>query len=115
MPTCKITSFLYETRFFQVMVQRIGGFRSRTRHLLKKNYRSRGKISIKRYLQTFEIGTRVRLKVEPAVHEGMYFPRYHNKAGTIKSKKGRCYEVEIKDLNKTKSLVIHPAHLTSLQ
>ena len=93
------------------MVQRKGGFRRKTRHKLKKNVRDKGKISIRRYSQVFNSGDRVILYAEPAVQKGMYFPRFHGKAGVVKSKKGKCYEVLISDGNKEKTLIVHPVHL----
>jgi len=97
------------------MAKRVGGMRRKTRSKLKKNIRERGKIRLSRYFQTFKESERVYLSAEPAVHEGMYFPRFHNKVGTIKRKKGRCYEVEIKDGKKLKMLIVHPAHLKKCQ
>lgn len=93
------------------MVQRIGGFRRKTRSKLKKNIKLKGKISLKRYFQSFEQGERVCLKAEPAVQKAMYFPRFHGLTGIIKSKRGKCYEVLIKDKGKEKTLIVHPIHL----
>jgi len=93
------------------MVQRAGSFRRKTRSKLRKNIKDRGKISIKNYLRSFKKGERVILKAEPAVQKGMYFPRYHGKSGLIKSKRGNCYEVLIKDGGKEKTLIVHPIHL----
>ena len=97
------------------MVQRVGGFRRKSRHKLSKNINDRGKISISRYLQKFNIGDRVNLSAEPAVQKGMYYPRFHGKTGQIKGKKGSCYEVLVKDGNKPKLLIIHPIHLIKCQ
>lgn len=66
------------------MAKRIGRFRRKTRHKLKKSIKERGKISISNYLQEFKPGDRVILKAEPAVQSGMYFPRFHGNAGIIK-------------------------------
>lgn len=93
------------------MVQRTGSFRRKTRSKLKKNIRKKGKISISKYFQKFQEKDKVRLNAEPAIQKGMYFPRFHNKTGVIKGKKGRCYEVQIKDGKKPKTLIIHPVHL----
>lgn len=92
-------------------MQRIGGFRRKTRHKLRKNVRDRGKTSIKKSLQKFDDGDRVYLKAEPAYQKGMYFPRYHGKSGVISGKQGICYYVRIKDHNKAKTLLVHPIHL----
>lgn len=93
------------------MVKRIGGMRRKSRYKLKKEKRRRGKISITRYFQSFEIGDRVYLTAEPAVQKGMYYPTFMGKTGTIKGKRGKCYEVSINDLGKQKTLIIHPVHL----
>ena len=93
------------------MTKRIGGFRRKTRSKLRKNLRERGKISLTRYLESFNINDKVRLLAEPAYQKAMYHPRFHNKYGVIKAKQGRCYRVEIKDGGKLKTFIIHPVHL----
>lgn len=93
------------------MVQRIGGFRRKTRHKLKKNVKNKGKISIKNYYQTFEEGDKVHLVAEPAVQDGMFFPRFQGKSGIVKNLRGKCYVVQIKDGNKKKEVIVHPIHL----
>jgi ribosomal protein L21E len=42
----------------------------------------------------------------------MYRPKFIGNIGTIKAKKGTCYEVEIIDISKKKVLIVHPIHLT---
>lgn len=96
------------------MVKRIGTFRTKTRHKFKKNIRERGKLSLSKYFQTFNDGEKVCLSVEPSVQKGIYFPRFMGKAGTIKRKNGTCYEVDIKDHNKQKTIIVHPVHLKRL-
>ena len=96
------------------MARRKGGSRRKTRSKLRRNAGERGKVSIRRYLQSFNTGDRVCLDMNPSVHRGMYFPRFHSAKGTVKDKKGECYIVEIKDKNKVKNLVIHPIHLARL-
>ena len=93
------------------MVKRIGGLRRKTRYKFRKEKRSRGKISMTRYFQSFNVGDRVYLGVEPSVQKGMYYPHFMGKSGIIKSKRGKCYEVTINDLGKEKTLIIHPVHL----
>jgi len=93
------------------MVTRIGGFRRRTRNKFRKHAKNKGKISLTRYFQEFKKGDIVHLGVEPAVQKGMYNPRFFGKSGTILEKRGRCYEVAIKDSGKEKVLIVHPVHL----
>lgn len=97
------------------MVQRIGGFRRKTRQKLSKPRRSKGKISVRNFFQTFEEGDKVVLNAEPAVQKGMYFPKFHGKTGIIKKKIGRCYKLLIKDGKKEKTLIVHPIHLKKIK
>ena len=96
------------------MVKRIGTSRRKTRHKFKKSLRTRGKLSLSRYFQSFEDGERVGLSVEPSVQSGIYYRRFVGLTGIVKRKNGRCYEVEIKDQNKAKMLIVHPVHLKKL-
>jgi len=93
------------------MVQRVGGFRRKTRHKLKKDMRDRGKINITKHMQSFTNGEQVVLKIDPAIHGGMPFPRFHGRAGIVIGARGKCYQVLIKDGNKDKMLLSHPGHL----
>ncbi|MBD3164675.1 50S ribosomal protein L21e [Candidatus Woesearchaeota archaeon] len=92
-------------------MKRIGRFRRKTRSKLSKHFRQKGKISLSKYFQEFKQGDKVRLDAEPAVHKGMYNPRFAGKQAVIRGKKGRCYEVIFDDNNKEKCLVVHPVHL----
>ena len=96
------------------MTKRIGGARRKTRHKLAKNVRERGKISLVKYFQEFKTGDKVCLVAEPSIQNGMYYPRFHGKAGTVTGKRGKCYEVAIKDVKMDKTVVVHPVHLKRL-
>lgn len=93
------------------MVKRIGSSMRKSRQKLSKNIREKSKVRISSFLQTFDNGDKVVLKVEPAYQKGQYFLRFHGKIGTIGSRTGTCYEVKIKDINKEKTLIVHPIHL----
>jgi len=93
------------------MTTRMDGFRKRTRQKFKKGQSQKGKVSIRTFLQKFAVGEKVNLSVEPGYQKGMYRPKYIGKTGTITAIKGTCYEVEIKDINKTKRLIVHRVHL----
>ena len=92
-------------------MKRVGGFRRKTRHKLAKSVREKGKISLTRFFQLFKIGDLVSLVAEPGVQKGMYNPRFHGKTGKVVEKKGKCYGVEIKDMKRTKKVIVHPIHL----
>jgi len=94
------------------MVKRLGTKQRKTRHKFLRYYREKGKISLSRYFQEFAQGDKVNLKINSAVQKGRFFPRFHGFTGTISGpKKGVCYEVTIKDGQKTKMLYVHPIHM----
>jgi len=97
------------------MVKRTGAGRRKSRHKLSKNAKDKGKISLTKYFQKFNIDDRVILKADPAVQKGMYHVTFHGKSGLIKTQKGACYEVEIKDGGKLKTVIVHPIHLKQNQ
>ena len=93
------------------MVQRTGGYRKKSRDKLSKHPRDQGKIATTRLLQLFEIGDRVIIKLEPAVHTAMPHPRYKGRTGVVTEKRGNSVIVTIKDGGKTKHLISAPVHL----
>jgi len=70
-----------------------------------------GKVKIRDYLQEFQLNDKVYLTMEPAVQKGQYNLRFYGSSGIVTAKKGKCYEVTIKDLNATKRVIVHPVHL----
>ncbi|MDD5417411.1 MAG: 50S ribosomal protein L21e [Candidatus Nanoarchaeia archaeon] len=93
------------------MVKRAKGGRQNTRHKLSKNYREKGKVSITKHVQTFNVGDKVLIKPEPSVQTGMPFRRFFGKVGVIMGKKGKAYEIEVKDYNMKKTIISLPVHL----
>lgn len=96
------------------MTKQQGGARKRTRHLLRKKPRDRGKVTITRLLQDFKPGENVSLQFEPTVQKGMPHSRYYGKIGKVIKKQGSAYLVEIKDRGKVKRLLAAPVHLKKL-
>jgi large subunit ribosomal protein L21e len=96
------------------MAKRIGSSKRKTRQIMRKHKNRKGKISFTAYFQKFNIGDTVALKCEPAVQKGMYFPRFHGKTAVVTGVKGKCYEVRIKDMDKEKTLIVHPVHLKKI-
>jgi len=87
------------------------GFRRGTRELLRKNPRQKGMAPLGRYLQDFEVGDRVDIIIDPSEHKAMPHSRFHGKTGLIVAKRGRCYEVKVKQLNMVKTIFASVAHL----
>ncbi len=93
------------------MVERRGGMRKKSRSKMTKGRSSRGKVSLTSAFTVYAPGAKVGLIAEPAVQNGMYHPKFYGLTGTVLSRVGKCYRVEITDVNKKKVLFIHPVHL----
>jgi len=88
------------------------GYRSKTRQKHRKNVRKRGLGSIEKYLIDYEVNDKVDIITDPSQHkQGMPHFRYHGRTGTIVGQRGRCYIVEVKLGNSTKTLIIGTEHL----
>lgn len=82
------------------------GLHARTRQKL-----SGGRFSIREALQDFKEGDPVRIKINPAIHRGMPCPRFQGLLGTVTSKRGRSFLVELKSGGKLKKVTSRPEHL----
>ncbi len=87
------------------------GTRTKTRNVLKKRARARGLSPITKGFQTFESGEKVNIVIDPSVHKGMPFSRFHGLTGVIIGPRGAAYEVSVKTGDKTKMVVARPEHL----
>ena len=80
----------------------------------RKRQREHGKIKLSRWFQEFKKGDRVAVIRELAVQPK--FPKkLQGRSGEVEGKRGNCYIVKIKDLNKEKTYIIHPVHLRGLR
>jgi len=86
------------------------GFRFKSRKKLRKKIREKG-IKISRALQTFDVGDRVHIDIDPAVHKGMPHPRFQGRTGVVLGKRGRAYLVRVLDRKSYKTLIVRPEHL----
>ena len=87
------------------------GYRSGTRHLLKKEPRQRGKLPLSKLLYEYQPNSRVVIKIDPSIHKGMPHRRYHGKVGTIIDKRGLSYVVSVTQGNAVKKILVRPEHL----
>jgi len=96
------------------MVKRIGRKLRKTRSIITRNHRTRGKIPLSIYFQELKTGDKVALIWNSSVHKGMYFRRFHGKVATVTGKRGFCYQVQVIDGSKKKNFNVHPIHLKKL-
>jgi large subunit ribosomal protein L21e len=93
------------------MVTRSKGIRSKSRYTLTKEHRERGMPPITHALRSFEAGTKVAIKINPSVHNGMPHPRFQGHTGKVVERRGDAYVVSIRDGGKLKTLIARPEHL----
>jgi large subunit ribosomal protein L21e len=87
------------------------GYRSGTRHLLKKGPREHGKLGLTKLLQEYQPGNRVMVRIDSSVQKGMPHRRFHGKTGIIIEKRGRSYVVSVPQGDAVKEIIVRPEHL----
>ncbi len=93
------------------MVKSSKGFRSRSRGTFTKKVRERGMPPVTRFLQTFEVGERVIVRIEPSDPHGQPHPRYQGRVCVVLGRVGRAYRIAFTDGHKPKELIANPIHL----
>jgi large subunit ribosomal protein L21e len=88
------------------------GYRRKTRYLLKRKPRERGKTGLSKVLREYEADEKVVIKLNPSVHKGMPHRRFHGKIGVIAEKRGRSYVVNVAQGNAIKEITVRPEHIT---
>ena len=87
------------------------GYRAKTRSLLKRKPRERGKTGLSKILYEYKPRKKVVVKIDPSVHKGMPHRRYHGKIGVITKKRGRAYIVNVMQGKAIKEIIVRPEHL----
>jgi large subunit ribosomal protein L21e len=87
------------------------GYRRKTRSLLRRNPRERGKIGLSKVLHEYEPDEKVVVKLDPSVHKGMPHRRYHGRIGVIVDKRGRSYVVNVSQGKAIKEIIVRPEHI----
>jgi len=92
-------------------VRKSKGYRAKTRKLLKKKPRERGKLKLGRLLCEYQPGSSVVIKIDPSVQKGMPHRRYHGRVGTVIGKRGKSYVVSVTQGEAVKEIIVRPEHL----
>jgi len=93
------------------MPRKSKGYRKKTRSLLRKKPRERGKVGLSKILHEYKPGQKVVVKINSSVHKGMPHRRYHGRIGVIANKKGRAYVVGVTQGKTIKDIIVRPEHL----
>ncbi len=91
------------------------GKRTKTRQKFRKNIRERGKLSIDKIIQDFEVGSKATIKIEPSVTKGQPDAKFHGRTGVITGKQGKAFIIKVKDGNKYKKVISRPEHLEKVE
>ena len=87
------------------------GYRVKTRSLLRRKPRERGKTGLSKVLYEYKLGEKVVVLIDPSAHKGMPHRRYHGRIGVIANKKGRAYTVSVTQGKAVKEIIVRPEHL----
>ncbi len=91
------------------------GPRSKTRKLFSKSPKEKGLPPISAILYEYRVGEKVAIKIDPSIHKGMPFKRFHGKVGRIIEKRGRGYVILVRDGKKYKKIIARPEHIRPLE
>jgi large subunit ribosomal protein L21e len=96
-------------------MNRKGGPNRKSRDKLKISTKLKGKIKLRKILQSFKIGDKVQLIADGNEYKGRFPLRFYGKIGIVKSKKGRSYLVEMNEGGKKKTFIVLPIHLKKIK
>jgi large subunit ribosomal protein L21e len=95
-------------------MKRSQGYRTKTRSLLTREPRQKGKIGLSKLLHDYQLGEKVVIKINSTIQKGMPHRRFHGKIGVVMSKRGRAYTVNVSQGDAVKEIIVRPEHLTPL-
>jgi large subunit ribosomal protein L21e len=95
-------------------MKRSQGYRNKTRSLLTREPRQKGKIGLSKLLHDYQPGEKVVIKINSTIQKGMPHRRFHGKIGVVMSKRGRAYTVNVSQGDAVKEIIVRPEHLTPL-
>ena len=93
------------------MGRKAKGYSRKTRSLLRRKPRERGKTGLSKILYEYKPGEKVVVKIDSSVHKGMPHRRYHGKIGVIVNKRGRSYIVNVTQGRAVKEIIVRPEHI----
>ena len=87
------------------------GPKRKSRKVLTKRVREKGKLGLSRLLAEYKIGDKVVINIDSAIHKGMPHKRFQGKVATIIEKRGRAYVLEIPQRKTVKNIIATPEHI----
>ena len=87
------------------------GPRRKSRSVLTKRARERGKLGLSRLLAEYEVGDKVVINIDPGIHRGMPHKRFQGKVGSVVERRGKAYVLEIPQRKTSKLVIAGPEHV----
>jgi len=87
------------------------GPRRKSRSVLTKRVREKGKLGLSRLLAKYEVGDKVIINIDPGIHKGMPHKRFQGKVGTVVEKRGRAYVLDLPQRKTSKYIIAGPEHI----
>jgi large subunit ribosomal protein L21e len=82
---------------------------------MQKRARDRGLSPITREFQSFEVGEKASVNLDPSIHKGQPHVRFQGKTGTVIGMQGRSYLLHVTDGGMKKQIIVRPEHLRKAQ
>ena len=93
------------------MGKRSSGIRRKSRSVLSKRVREKGRLPLSRLLTKYEAGEKVVITIDPAVQKGMPHKRYQGKVASVVGQRGRAYLLEVPQRKTVKTIIATPEHI----
>lgn len=87
------------------------GPRRKSRSVLTKRVREKGKLGLSRLLAEYEVGDKVIINIDPGIHKGMPHKRFQGKVGTVVEKRGKAYVLDLPQRKTSKYVIAGPEHI----
>jgi large subunit ribosomal protein L21e len=87
------------------------GPRRKSRSVLTKRVRDKGRLPLSRLLTGYKVGEKVIINIDPAIHKGMPHKRFQGKVANVIGRRGRAYIMEIPQRKTVKTIIATPEHL----
>ena len=87
------------------------GPRRKSRSVLTKRVREKGKLGLSRLLADYQVGDKVVINIDSGIHKGMPHKRFQGKVATVVEKRGRAYILDIPQRKTSKIVIAGPEHI----
>jgi large subunit ribosomal protein L21e len=91
------------------------GLRRKSRSVLTKKVREKGKLPLSRLLNEYDIGEKVVINIDPAIHKGMPHKRFQGKVANIVGQRGKSYILEIPQRKTVKTIIASVEHIRKIK